>query len=476
MKFLYEPSSSGLKVEFSCTDSDKRSELVEYAKAHSDFASKCCQSFYYANLNGPSSLLVGLGECDELDLESLRNLAFSIAKKAQEHKETVINVSLPKKFLDDASKEAYEAFAEGFMHAEYSFDDYKSEKEAPEELSIALVLGEGQKEISERGVESAKAYIEGIFLARDLVNQPSNVIYPETLAKKAQEALSPLGVDVKIYTGKELEDMGLKAYLSVAQGSDKAPHFIVMNYAGDPDSSYKTALVGKGLTYDSGGYSLKPSNSMKTMQSDMGGSATVIGAMHAIAQKKLKVNVVAVVAACENLLSGKAYKPGDIIGSLAGKTIEVDNTDAEGRLTLADAVYYATHELKADRVIDLATLTGACLIALGDEYTGLVTNNADFIQELKDAAQKAGEKVWELPTSKHFEKQNESKVADIKNTGGRLAGTITAGMFVGAFVDGDKPWIHMDIAGTAWLDNAYSYLPAGGTGIHVKTLTKLFEK
>ena len=270
--------------------------------------------------------------------------------------------------------------------------------------------------------------------------------------------------------------MGLKAYLSVAQGSDKAPHFIVMNYAGDPDSSYKTALVGKGLTYDSGGYSLKPSNSMKTMQSDMGGSATVIGAMHAIAQKKLKVNVVAVVAACENLLSGKAYKPGDIIGSLAGKTIEVDNTDAEGRLTLADAVYYATHELKADRVIDLATLTGACLIALGDEYTGLVTNNADFIQELKDAAQKAGEKIWELPTSKHFEKQNESKVADIKNTGGRLAGTITADMFVGAFVDGDKPWIHMDIAGTAWLDNAYSYLPAGGTGIHVKTLTKLFEK
>lgn len=475
MKFLYEQKPNALQVEFSCKDTEQESDMVLQAKSHSTYEGECCQSYYKPCEKESSQLLIGLGSCEELDVHRLREIGFTLAKSAQAHKECIVEVALPKKFAKNPSQEAYEAFVEGMLHAEYAFDEFKSQANDIPELSVYFNVNTDEQDMLQAGITHAQAYIKGIFLARDLVNKPSNVIYPETLAAAAKDSLEPLGVEVRVYTGAELEELGLIAYMSVAKGSDKAPHFIVMNYKGDPSSDKKTALVGKGLTYDSGGYSLKPSNSMKTMYFDMGGSATVIGAMHSIADLKLKANVVAVVAACENLVSGKAYKPGDIIGSLAGKTIEVDNTDAEGRLTLADAVYYATHVLKADRVIDLATLTGACLIALGDEYTGMVSNNKDFIEEVKVAAEKSGEKVWELPTSEHFKKQNESKVADIKNTGGRLAGTITAGLFVGAFVDADKPWVHMDIAGTAWLDTAYSYLPAGATGIHVKTLTKLFE-
>ena len=273
---------------------------------------------------------------------------------------------------------------------------------------------------------------------------------------------------------KQCEEMGLNAFLAVGKGSDREPRFIVMEYNNDPTSTEKLGLVGKGITYDSGGYSLKPNDGMKTMFCDMGGAATVIGSIHAIASAKTKINVVGVVGACENALSGHSYKPGDIVSSLSGKTIEIDNTDAEGRVTLADSVYYAATVMKATKIIDLATLTGACLVAFGEIYTGSVTNNQEFFNKVKNAADEAGEKIWQLPIDPLFGRQNKSKVADIKNTGGRLAGTITAGMFVGEFTN-NLPWVHLDIAGTAFLSSAYSYLPFGATGVHVKTLFNLAQ-
>ena len=218
--------------------------------------------------------------------------------------------------------------------------------------------------------------------------------------------------------------------------------------------------------------------SMITMHSDMSGAATVIGTMQTIARFGVKENVVGVVAACENLISGKAYKPGDIIGSMSGKTIEVVNTDAEGRLTLADAVYFATSEkgLNCDKVIDIATLTGACTVALGEEYTGALTNDDEFLSALIEGAKLSGERIWQMPADEDFGKRNESKRADLKNSGGRLGGMISAGLFVGEFVAEGKPWIHLDIAGTAYLEKAQGYLPEGATGIHVKALTMMLAK
>lgn len=242
-----------------------------------------------------------------------------------------------------------------------------------------------------------------------------------------------------------------------------------MRWNGDKDSDRKIALVGKGVTYDSGGYSIKPGDSMVTMFNDMAGAAAVIGAMKAIGKSKLEKNVVALVAACENLISGEAYKPGDIIGSMAGKTIEIVSTDAEGRLTLADALYYAATVEKADKIIDVATLTGACVIALGNVNMGAITNNDDLMDEIKEASELAGEPVWQLPSNEEYKEQIKGTFSDLKNSGGRGAGTITAGLFLGEFVN-NTPWVHLDIAGKAYSSNENGYLPKGATGIPVKTL------
>ena len=250
-----------------------------------------------------------------------------------------------------------------------------------------------------------------------------------------------------------------------------------MKYLNNPEESEVVGLVGKGVTYDTGGYSIKQTaNSMDIMHCDMGGAGTVIGTMKLIATRKLKTNVIAIVGACENMIAGGSYKPGDVISTLSGKTVEVANTDAEGRITLADSVYYATEKLKVNKVIDLATLTGACLVALGEFYTGAVTNNQEFYNELSEAAKKAGERVWQMPVDNSFRKLNNSSVADVKNTGGRLGGTITAGLFIENFVANNVPWIHLDIAGTAYLSKGEKYLPKGATGVHVKTLYNLLNK
>ncbi|MDO5650498.1 MAG: leucyl aminopeptidase, partial [Gallicola sp.] len=291
------------------------------------------------------------------------------------------------------------------------------------------------------------------------------------LATKAVEELTKYDVDVKVYNKKQIEEMGLKAFLEVGKGSEKEPKFIVMEYFKGGEKK-PLAFVGKGLTYDSGGYSLKPTDSMNYMFSDMGGAGTVIGALSAIAKNKLKVNVVGVIAACENLISGRAYKPGDIIDSLSGKKIEVDNTDAEGRITLADAVYYTADNYDPKILVDLATLTGACLIALGERYTGVVSNSDFAFGKVQEASDIANEKIWRLPNDPAYKEQYKSKSADYVNTGGRFAGTITAAQFVGEF-NKDVDWVHMDIAGTAYLSKEFGCYPKGATGVHVKTLYNL---
>lgn len=415
-------------------------------------------------------IFVGLGKEEEVNGEKIRIALGKALKKARELKANKLYIDFIK-----TEKLCYgavvKAMVEGLAYSDYKFDKYKSDRKEQLALEVSLsnVLEAKLKE-TEEYIEEANTIVEAVLLARDLVNEPANVLYPETLAEAAVEAGQKFGFNVEVLDEIQIDELDMKAFMSVAQGSENPPRFIIMRYFGDKENKEDIlGLVGKGLTYDSGGYSLKPNDGMVTMKCDMGGAAAVIGAISVIAKRKLNINVVAVVAACENMVSGGAYKPGDIIGSMAGKTIEVLNTDAEGRLTLVDAVHYVLDKEKASKVIDVATLTGAALVALGVTTTAVVSNNDEFFSELEKASGKSGEKVWRLPGFEDYKKLIKSDIADLKNIGGRFAGTITAGLFIGEFVQ-NKPWLHLDIAGTAWTDSEKDYYSKGGTGVGVRTL------
>lgn len=444
-------------------------KLFNFLREKEIFKGKCCEIYGDFSLNGENILLIGLGKKDKITPNSLRKTFFKAAKELEKYKINEIEIELNELFGLEA-KVLVGAIAEGLLQSEYSFDKYISKKKNKTKLDkVYFNIETTNKDDLEASIKEVEILVDALFLSRDLVNERAINMYPEILANKARENLEPLSVEVEVFGAKQIESLGMKAFLAVAKGSSKEPQFIVMTYNGNPSSKEKLGLVGKGLTYDSGGYSLKPSTSMDTMYCDMGGSATVIGAMKAIAAAKLKKNVVGIIAACENMISGGAYKPGDIIESMSGKTIEVLNTDAEGRITLADALWYTATVTKADKIIDLATLTGACVVALGDVNSGAITNNESLMNDVKKASELAGEPIWELPTNAEYEELIKSDYADIKNVGGRGAGTITAGLFLKEFVDG-KPWVHLDIAATAYLDKASGYLPKGATGVHVKTI------
>lgn len=448
---------------------DKAPEIFKFIKEKDLFKGDLGEVYSYISLNNDSKIFLGLGEEEKLDYTSLRKAFFKLGKEAQRQKVSSIGFSVPQ-FGNRCYGKINKAIGEGLLQAQYDFNKFKSDKKPIvnlENVYLDILNGEEDKVLSV--ILETQNLMEGVFLARDLVNEPAINMYPEVLAREAFKALSPLGVEVTIFEKPQIEEMKMEAFLSVSRGSAKDPRFIVMKYMGNPEASEKLALVGKGLTYDSGGYSIKPAEGMATMHSDMAGSASVIGAMYSIAKNKLKKNVVAIVAACENLISGDAYKTGDIIGSMSGKTIEVENTDAEGRLTLADALWYTTTVEKPDMVIDVATLTGACVVALGSVNTGAITNNDKLMESVKTAAKLAGEPVWELPHNEEYKELFKSYFADLKNTGGRYGGAITAGMFLEEFVN-DTPWVHLDIAGTSYLSKDSGYLPKGATGVPVKTL------
>lgn len=423
-------------------------------------------------------ILVGLGTEDNITLEKFRKVSGSSIKKCIELKLNKVFLRMPNvKTLE--VNEIAKAITYGAILGNYTFDKYKTSKKESKELEVSIgVHGPSEETVKEisKSIEEGREIAEGVIIARDLVNEPSNVIYPETLAKVAVKVSKESGFEIEVLGVDKIKELKMEAFYEVAKASDKEPKFIIMRYFGNEDNKEEIlGLVGKGLTYDSGGYSIKPTAGMETMKSDMGGAASVIGAMSIIAKRKLKINVVAVVAACENLISGNAYKPGEIIGSMAGKTIEVINTDAEGRLTLADAVHYIIEKENAKEIIDVATLTGAALVALGEITTAVITNNNEFYNELKEVSTYTGEDFWQLPTNEGYKKLIKSHIADLKNTGGRFAGTITAGMFIQEFVQ-DKPWIHLDIAGTSWSDSNSEYGVKGGTGAPVSTLYELAKK
>lgn len=419
-------------------------------------------------------ILTGLGKREKLDQEKLRS-AFATA--AQQIRSLNIKQFASGTDFDVptlSSADLIEAAVEGVYLGLYQFTSFKTlERDKIKEIKEFVLIEEKSERLPEiqAAVKTAEAVGYAVCFARDLVSTPGNEMTPSDLAREAGSiAAIRKKVKVRIIDAKEMKDLGMNALLCVASGSCQPPKFIILEYRGGRKGQAPVALVGKGLTFDSGGISLKPSENMERMKTDMAGGAAVIGTIMAVADLQLPLNVVGLVPATENLPGGEAFKPGDILTSLSGQTIEVLSTDAEGRLILADALTYAGN-FKPAAIIDIATLTGACVVALGNNTIGLMGTDDSLKAELKKAGDTSNERVWELPLWEEYHELIKSDVADFKNTGGRGAGAITAAAFLSKFV-GAYPWAHLDIAGKAWLDKGKPYIPKGASGVGVRLLVR----
>ena len=366
-------------------------------------------------------------------------------------------------------------FALGLELKAYSFDTYKTKKkegETGDATPSALTLHVSNKSAVKKAFKTREAIAEGVSIARTLVNEPPNVLYPEEFAERASQ-LEKLGVEIEVLEEKHLKKLGMRALLAVGQGSEKASRVVIMRWNGAGDEATQPlAIVGKGVTFDTGGISIKPAVGMEDMKGDMAGAACVVGLMHALASRKARVNAVGAIGLVENMPDGNAQRPGDIVTSMSGQTIEIINTDAEGRLVLADVLWHIQTTYKPKFMIDLATLTGAVLVALGQEYAGLFSNDDELCDRLSKAGSATGELVWRLPLAKAYDKMIDSKFADMKNTGGRFAGSITGAQFLQRFV-GETPWAHLDIAGTGMSSPASDTNRGWASGWGVRLLDRL---
>jgi len=367
------------------------------------------------------------------------------------------------------NREELGAMVEGLILGAYKFTECKSEKTTKNRLDyiFSVKVDNGEKTIAE-----ASLLAENICWVRDLVNRPANIVNPSVMADTAKALAKDLNLQCEILGKKEMQKKGMGAILAVGQGSIQEPRLITLKYKGAGDRSPYIAYVGKGITFDSGGISLKPAEGMGEMKDDMTGAAVVLGAIKTIAELKLPVNILAIAACAENMPSGASIRPGDVIVSASGKTIEIVNTDAEGRLVLADAVWYACQK-GAAKIVDIATLTGACIIALGNVTAGIITNNDMFCDEIIATGKKVGESYWQLPSLPELKEKLKGDTGDILNSVGRPGGTITGGLFIGEFIKKDLPWAHLDIGGTATMQKADGFWTKGATGMGVATLVAL---
>ncbi|MDE5459150.1 leucyl aminopeptidase [Bradyrhizobium sp. CSS354] len=363
--------------------------------------------------------------------------------------------------------------ASGLRLRTYKFDRYKTKKKDGEEggLRADISLAVGDVAAAKKAFASAGAIVDGVIIARDLVNEPPNVLFPEEFARRAG-LLRKLGVKIEVLDVKAMDKLSMGALLGVGQGSARPSRTVIMRWDGGKKGEAPVAFVGKGVCFDTGGISIKPAGSMEDMKGDMGGAACVVGLMHALAARKAKVNVVGAIGLVENMPDGNAQRPGDIVTSMSGQTIEIINTDAEGRLVLADVLWYVAKKTKPKFMVDLATLTGAIVVALGTEHAGMFSNNDELAERLLAAGIESGEKVWRLPLGPEYDKLIDSQFADMKNTGGRHGGSITAAQFLQRFVDG-TPWAHLDIAGTAMGAPKTDINHSWGSGYGVRLLDRL---
>lgn len=412
------------------------------------------------------TLIVELG--GKPTLETLRRACAKAVKTVKElgGGSAVLDAS---QLVESLGADALGALAQGAELVCHKQERWKETKDEP----FALYLTGAAGAEAERVLQEADVLIRAVCFARDLVSCPANKLTPQDLARRTTEAAQALGIETQVLSEEETRALGMGAFLAVGESAGHRPCLIVLRYRGGREGAAPIALVGKGVCFDSGGYCLKPGESMPGMKGDMAGGAAVCGALLALAENKIPVNAVAVIPAVENRVSPDCFVPGDVITSMSGKTIEVGNTDAEGRLILADAITYALEKEGASRVVDIATLTGAIARMLGHTTAGLMANDDEFCAQLLDAAQRGGEQYWRMPDYPEYKAMLESPIADLSNMSNDGCGAIVAGLFIGAFA-GDTPWIHLDIAGTGWADRTrIEYQPKGATGAGVTTLYEL---
>ena len=364
------------------------------------------------------------------------------------------------------------AFLLGARLRAWRYDAYRTNLKAEQKPSLATIVVGGAPAGSEEAWNRAAAVAEGVEFTRELVTEPANVIYPESFVARCRERLSGTGVKIRVLDEIELQALGMGALLGVAQGSMRAPRVLAMEWRGGKDEEKPAAFVGKGVTFDSGGISIKPAAGMEDMKWDMGGAGAVAGTMLALALRKAKANVIGVCGLVENMPDGKAQRPGDVVKSMSGQTIEVINTDAEGRLVLGDVLTWTQKEYAPGVIVDLATLTGAIIVSLGHEYAGMFSNDDTLANKLDAAGKDSGDKLWRFPLGAAYDKLIDSRIADMKNTGSRFGGSITAAQFLQRFVDKGTPWAHLDIAGVVWADKPGATWDKGSTGFGVRLLDR----
>ena len=421
-----------------------------------------------AGLKAKRLVLAGAGKRDKFNAAELRKLSGAVVRSLKAKGIHSVTFALDEAFRSD---DFTAAAVEGAVLADLENDRYKTDpKKNEKRIDSVAVLGGSQA-----GVDRGRILAEAQNFTRDIANEPANVLTPTVLAGHAKKMAEEFGLECEILDQDRMRQLGMGALLGVAQGSAEPPALIVLRYkpAAAPASKDHLGLIGKGVTFDTGGISIKPSDGMEKMRYDMAGGAAVIGAMRAIAQLKPAIPVTALIPTVENMPGSKAQRPGDIVKSLSGKTVEVLNTDAEGRLILIDALTYA-QRLGCTHLVDAATLTGAIVVALGSVNIGAFTNNEAFLEKLLAASKAEGEKTWQMPMDEEYKELLKSNFADLHNIGGRSGGSITAAWFIRDFVD-ETPWIHLDIAGTAWLDDAKPYMAKGATGVGLRTFVRLAE-
>ncbi len=421
-------------------------------------------------------VLIGLGEPGRFDDLGAQNYGGQAYKAVAGSGDKTAMVAVdPVKGAKMSAAEISANAAFGALLGSYRFDKYRTKEKAEEKPSVtSLTIASRDSADARKRFASLNKVADGVFFTRDLVSEPANVIYPATLAQQAR-SLTKLGIKVQVLDEKQMAKLGMGALLGVAQGSANKPRLVVMRWDGAPKAKSKApiAFIGKGVTFDTGGISIKPAGGMEDMKWDMGGSGVVIGLMKALAGRKAKVNAVGVVGLVENMPSGTAQRPGDVVTTMSGQTVEVINTDAEGRLVLADAMWYCQDRFKPHTMIDLATLTGAIIVSLGNDNAGLFANDDEICDRLTAAGKAVAEPVWRMPLGESYDKLLNSGIADMKNIGGRWAGSITAAQFLQRFVKDGVKWAHLDIAGVTWSAKDAPTVPKGGTGFGVRLLDRL---
>ncbi len=420
-----------------------------------------------AGVSAQRILFIGAGKRDKLCITELRKLAGAAARAAKSKNINSFVLVLPSLIEAPA---AAQAATEGIITGDFDVDTYRSDRKDSQLADVTLAISpDADAGAVYQAIAEGAILAESQNLTRTLALEPSNLMTPTILAERARAMCEEVGLACEVYGPDKIKELKMGAFWSVSQGSEEEPRLVVMRYAPDTAPAEPVlGLVGKGITFDSGGVSIKPSDGMEKMKYDMSGAATMIGAMRAIALLKPNMRVISILCCSENMPDAKAQKPGDVQFAMNGKSIEVINTDAEGRLVLADGLCYA-RQLGATHLIDAATLTGAVVVALGYHNVGVFTNDEDFAEDFTDSAIRTGEKMWRMPVDIDYFDHIRSEIADIKNTGGRWGGAITAAMFLKEFVE-DKPWIHLDIAGTAWLEEAKAWMPKGPSGVAVRSL------